>query len=430
MDRVARVHLVYSDLQQLACSSSLGETNALPHPVLRKLVFKQEMNPACTLGWICLLSVKIRQSGDDTASYMKQLQDFTGQFDPEQARMWPSRVGYLYRSFTDALVKSGEPVKGVALLRSALQRFPRTPQTITPLHAMLAKLCLLSRMHTVALPFLTTEISSIAPAETATTVEDVLLYLYYGGMVFTGLGQYQDAQDFFASAVSAPAQAVSAIAVEAYKKYVLVSLIAEGSVPSLPRYTSSSVIRTIGGKCRAYDALADAFGKYNVQEVARCVDHDKAVFKADGNLGLVKRCQAELTRLMVVRLTRTYLTLSLADIAQHVGLGSPQEAEHLILRVVETGQVRAKISQADGMVAFLEPAELYDTVAASKVINGSISGTLALKEKVAEANVAVLTSRAYQSKLRAGRARDKMPPGLGATSAGPGSESDRDTIQD
>jgi COP9 signalosome complex subunit 3 len=34
----------------------------------------------------------------------------------------------------------------------------------------------------------------------------------------------------------------------------------------------------------------------------------------------------------IQKLTQTYLTLSLADIASHVGLGSPAEAEQYILR--------------------------------------------------------------------------------------------------
>ena len=52
----------------------------------------------------------------------------------------------------------------------------------------------------------------------------------------------------------------------------------------------------------------------------------------DGNAGLLKQALAARQMRHTQRLTQTYLTLSLADIARHVGLVSPQEAEQHILR--------------------------------------------------------------------------------------------------
>lgn len=52
----------------------------------------------------------------------------------------------------------------------------------------------------------------------------------------------------------------------------------------------------------------------------------------DGNAGLLKQALAARQMRHTQRLTQTYLTLSLADIAQHVGLPSRQEAEQHILR--------------------------------------------------------------------------------------------------
>lgn len=87
-------------------------------------------------------------------------------------------------------------------MRTALLRFQPTPDTITPLHAMLAQLGLLSRMHTVILPILEIEMTRISPGETGTDAEDVLLYLYYGGTVYLGLRRFRDAEDMFACAIS------------------------------------------------------------------------------------------------------------------------------------------------------------------------------------------------------------------------------------
>lgn len=54
----------------------------------------------------------------------------------------------------------------------------------------------------------------------------------------------------------------------------------------------------------------------------------------DQNMGLVKQCLNALYKKNIQRLTRTFLTLSLADVANRVQLSSPQEAQKYILHMV------------------------------------------------------------------------------------------------
>lgn len=62
-----------------------------------------------------------------------------------------------------------------------------------------------------------------------------LLYYYYGGMIYTAIKSYDRALYFFEVVVTVPAMVVSHIMLEAYKKYILVSLILHGKV----RYTDT-----------------------------------------------------------------------------------------------------------------------------------------------------------------------------------------------
>lgn len=57
-----------------------------------------------------------------------------------------------------------------------------------------------------------------------------LLYYYYGGMIYTAMKNYDRALYFFEVVVTVPAMVVSHIMLEAYKKYILVSLILHGKV--------------------------------------------------------------------------------------------------------------------------------------------------------------------------------------------------------
>jgi hypothetical protein len=54
----------------------------------------------------------------------------------------------------------------------------------------------------------------------------------------------------------------------------------------------------------------------------------------DNNLGLVKQVLSSMYKRNIQRLTQTYLTLSLEDIASSVQLNTPKEAEMHVLRMV------------------------------------------------------------------------------------------------
>lgn len=343
------------------------------------------------------------------------MKTFAESFDPAQARMWPEQMKRVFGNYVDFLIANGLSMQGITLLQTALTRFQTTPETLTPLHAMLAKLCLLSYMHTVMLPILAIDISVLNPREMANDVEDVLLYLYYGGMVYMGLRRFREAQDMFVAAISAPANVLSAIVLEAYKKYVLVSLIVDGKQPSLPKRTATQVARGLKSLASIYDQFAQLYAKYELSATARAIELNQELFKADNNYGLVQECLAAQQRFVVKRLTRTYLTLSLADIARHAELPDANAAERIVLQMVENGQVCAQINQADNMVTFLEPAEQFDTTKARLTLDQHIQMVQSLTIKVAAADKEMLLSTTYQTKLlqqSARGGREKGPPGL------------------
>lgn len=59
----------------------------------------------------------------------------------------------------------------------------------------------------------------------------------------------------------------------------------------------------------------------------------------DKNLGLVKQVVSSMYKRNIQRLTQTYLTLSLQDIANTVQLNSPKEAEMHVLKMVVGDQL-------------------------------------------------------------------------------------------
>lgn len=64
-------------------------------------------------------------------------------------------------------------------------------------------------------------------------------------------------------------------------------------------------------------------------------------------------------RVLIRKLTRTFLTLSLEDVGRRAAVAAggadiAAEAERVVLGMIEGGGVCAKINQKDGMVRFLD----------------------------------------------------------------------------
>jgi COP9 signalosome complex subunit 3 len=135
-------------------------------------------------------------------------------------------------------------------------------------------------------------------------------------------------------AFTAPAVALSAIALEAYKKYLLLALLVLGSIPPSPKYLSPILLRPLKLATVPYHDLASAYATGTTDALHKAGAQHAEVFTKDRNFGLVKQVIMSLYRRNILRSTQTYLTISLADIAESVKVHSPKEAEKRILKMV------------------------------------------------------------------------------------------------
>ena len=122
--------------------------------------------------------------------------------------------------------------------------------------------------------------------------------------------------------------------VEAYKKYILVGLILTGKTPPMPKYASTPVQRQIRLYASEYIDFATAFSNKANDKVLQLANQSSDLFQRERNLGLVKQCLDALKRINIQRLTQTYLTLSLQDIATSAGLENAKVAEESVLKLV------------------------------------------------------------------------------------------------
>nr|CAD7589576.1 unnamed protein product [Timema genevievae] len=319
-----------------------------------------------SLGVLAVLCVKLSlpapsATPDHHEILFAQVQEFIIGCNGEQVRFAPDTYAELCHLLTNSLVELKTPLRGIDLLRRAIHKIQLFDSQLTSVHADLCQLCLLAKCFKPALDILNIDVTSISQEGNQFDAKYFLLYYYYGGMIYAAMKNYDRALYFFEVAITTPALAVSHVMLEAYKKYILVSLILHGRVQSIPKYTSQVVGRFIKPLSQSYHDLASAYFTNNSDDLRALINKYQEPFTRDSNMGLCKQVLASLYKKNIQRLTKTFLTLSLSDVASRVQLSGPLEAEKYILNMIEDGEIFATINQKDGMVIFHDDPEKYNS---------------------------------------------------------------------
>ncbi|KAF2884217.1 hypothetical protein ILUMI_21952 [Ignelater luminosus] len=294
-----------------------------------------------------------------------QAKDFILNCNGEQIRLAPELFAELCHLVTSNLIELKQPMKGIYLLQRAISKLQLFDTQLTSIHADLCQLCLAAKCFKPALEVLDVDITGICQESNQNQsgsqfdAKYFLLYYYYGGMIYLAVRNLDRALYFLEVAITTPAHAVSHIMLEAYKKYILVSLLLHGKILVVPKYASQVVNRFIKPLSQPYHELTNAFASNNSADLNAVLNKHNEVFMRDHNLGLVKQVVSVLYKKNIQRLTKTFLTLSLSDVASRVGLATPSEAEKYILHMIEDEQIFATINQKDGMVVFRDEPDKY-----------------------------------------------------------------------
>jgi COP9 signalosome complex subunit 3 len=157
-----------------------------------------------------------------------------------------------------------KPLVAVRPIRDAILRLDPSGSTFTSNHVLLSRLCLRARTYAVALPVIEKDIcffpsgadqsylrrsgpvlggqhesdaafiAHTSGFSSKLTYRDHLQYFLYSSMIYMGLKEWGRALHLLSIVISMPSiNSVSAIMVEAYKKWVLVSLLEKGTVRSI-----------------------------------------------------------------------------------------------------------------------------------------------------------------------------------------------------
>lgn len=347
---------------------------------------------ACTAGPI---------SKEQASELVSSVVRFINACSAEQIRLVPDKFISVCKRLKDKVLLLEAPMRGVAPLLTAIRKIQPSFEHLTTLHPDFLLLCLLAKCYKTGLSVLEDDIYEVDQPR------DFFLYCYYGGMICIGQKRFPKALELLHNVVTAPMSTLNAIAVEAYKKYILVSLIHLGQFSTnFPKYTSSVAQRNLKNFSQPYLELANSYGTGKISELKTFVEANQEKFENGNNLGLVKQVVSSMYKRNIQRLTQTYLTLSLQDIANTVQLNTPKEAEMHVLQMIEDGEIYATINQKDGMVRFLEDPEQYKTCDMIERIDSSIQRIMTLSKKLTTMDEVMSCDPQYLSKV--GRERQRF----------------------
>ncbi|KAH7644350.1 cop9 signalosome complex subunit 3-like protein [Dermatophagoides farinae] len=341
------------------------------------------------------------KSSSSSRQSISQIIEFINDCNENQIKQAPNHFASLCHSLTEYLMEIDQPLKGLEPLSRSIQKVQQSPTQLTSIHTDLCKLALIGKCLKPALTFLDIDITDISRENDCYDVKYFLSYYYYGGIIYSIIQNYERAFLFFQTVLSVTGAAISQISIEAYKKYILVSLLQNGRViPLMAKQVNNYLNRSVKPFCGPYNMLITEYTNGSIESLNDLLDTYRKDFQDDQNIGLVKQVISSLVKVKMQKLTKTFMTLSLKDMAQRVHLPNVEEAEKKILHMIENGEIFAQINQKDGMVEFHDNPEKYDSLQMYKMIEEQINKCMCLNEKLKTLDQDIAINPKYIQKMR------------------------------
>ncbi|KAK6539623.1 hypothetical protein TWF694_009831 [Orbilia ellipsospora] len=312
-------------------------------------------NRANSLGILFSFFARLSIDKNEIQTLWPKLIDFFSEFDGRQIKYAKDQLMAVLKTFLHFCEACNKPILAIKPLEHAISQLnlPAGSKMFSSLHTRFVKKCLDARSFRAALSIIDVDVEEFPPkGEKDVTYRDVLQYYIYGAMIYMAIKKWRRASDFLQFVLSYPGTAISQIQIDAFKKFVLVTLMLEGKNFEYPKTIPQHTIKGCRVLGRPYEAFATAYSTGNPDLLRREAALVKEIFQQDGNWGLAEQCLENFRRLSIKALTNTYSTLSVQAIASRDldVLGSRNSAtsledlERYILDMIDRKEIKASLS--------------------------------------------------------------------------------------
>uniref|UniRef100_A0A0M3JYK4 COP9 signalosome complex subunit 3 n=1 Tax=Anisakis simplex TaxID=6269 RepID=A0A0M3JYK4_ANISI len=285
-------------------------------------------------------------------------------FNQCQLQWAPDLFVALIRRIAQYFLRKNEQVlliRGIRLLLSAISIFAPEPGVLTSLHSYLFCLSLRTRIYEPSIPFLETPITKIFKETSSQSnipnidSKWVLLYFYYGGLILGSLGRLRECLLMMENVICIPSIAISAVVVEAYKKYILISMILFDQISPLPSYRSSLIPRNVRKLCADYTSIEticqnNDHGPDVALSLIKHLEQHRKTFEMDGNVGLVKRLIRKIRENSILKIAKCFSVISIDDFVRRGHLDNAEHALRYLTEMSDAGKLVVRIDQQNRII--------------------------------------------------------------------------------
>lgn len=194
--------------------------------------------------------------------------------------------------------------------------------------------------------------SYLSPLTNPITPASVLEYGLICGLIYISQRDWALAQRALERVITHPAKDknVSKIMSEAYKKWLLVSLLQEGHAPALPSYTAPATKSSFAALATKYNSLATLFSTNNAAQIKADVEANASVWEEDGNTSLVAEVVGAYQKWQIINFRRVYQNVPISKIqsaTQSAETGQPlkdtETAIELVRGMIDSGMLKGTL---------------------------------------------------------------------------------------
>jgi COP9 signalosome complex subunit 3 len=386
-------------------------------------------------------------------------------FDPVQIRYVGHCLVEVVNIVASGAYQTGNCIPAIQLLGDVILRLDPTSSTFTSTHYTYVRLCLASDAFEEAVSVIGHPIHHI-PGSTdkptgsqyrcSRTLEDSSasyitvasgltqkitprMFLEYNMMCalcYIALGQYSEAIIHLEIVLVAPTPSgvVSALAIDAYRKWVLINLLVNGSVPRYPRPVYSATQRNVVALGKPYECLLEAFKDRDCTRLAAEIEEGQQTWLDDANAGLVMEVYVAHRKFSLLRMSKTFASVYVSQIEAYVPTpeGHPPTSVYLE-NLIAAGELRAELSDVSGHRVLRFKRDVLADRSETEVeqaLNERARKLAEFVKSIGDVNHRLEVSREYVDmlkKLRKNREEDlKKPPALSNKSTIPSNLEDMD----
>ena len=188
------------------------------------------------------------------------------------------------------------------------------------------------------------------------SIQQQCRYLYYLGRIRAVQLEYSEAKECLTQAYQKAPTAAKGFRLELLKWITIVRMLL-GEIPERNELTQPEMREALV----PYFALVQAVRLGDLAAFQAASEAHGAVFNGDKLMNLITRLRANVIRTGLTRINTAYSKISLADVAEKLGLPSVEDAESVVAKAIRDGNVDAVIDHSAGVMFSKETTDIYST---------------------------------------------------------------------